>query len=252
MSDINIKIKAEELGKSIENLAPDVEAEFDAAVKNLAEAAYAQMVAQVQAQTSNPKNRQDYLRGLKFMELGSNDFLIYLEGDWANKLEDGFPAYDMKKQLLSSTKKTRSGEPWVKTSKAGKKYASVPFEKKPFSRDPAMQDLSQKLKQITVENMQGVDQKLTQIFKNAEGKAIQGKVATIKPGDGVPNELVGVSKYQQVSPTGSVSSVYMAFRTVHEDSDGWQHPGHPGYNLFKQAEEFVESELENIINTVLK
>jgi hypothetical protein len=183
--------------------------------------------------------------------MGNGDYLIYLEGDWANKLEDGFPAYDLKKKLLASTKKTRSGEPWVKTGANGKKYARVPFEKKPFSRDPAMGDLSDKIKSMTATNMQGTEQKLTQIFKNASGQAISGKVASVKAGAGVDKNLVGLTKYQQVSPTGSVSSVYMTFRTVSEDSTGWQSPGHPGYNLFKQAEEMVETELENIINTLL-
>lgn len=254
MSDISIKVQADALGKDIENLAPHIEAELKQAVANLANAAYASMVSQVQGMSMDPKNRQDYLRGLKFNEMGEDNYLIYLEGDWANKLEEGFPSYSMKDTLLSSKKRvahgSRSGQPWVRESKDGNRYAAVPFEKKPFSGEKFNSgDLAEDIKKLKALNDQGEVQGFTQVFKDLEGKPIPGKVATV-----VEHEnpmLKGLTKFQQVSPSGKVSSVYMLFRTISDASNGWQHPGFKGYHLFQAAEEYVQKELDNILKTLL-
>ena len=252
MADLKLKVIAENLNKSLENLAPYVEQELLESVGNLSQAAYASMVAQVQAMSIDPKNRQDYLKGLQYQKIDDYNYMIYLEGDWANKLETGFSSYSIKDQLLGSKKTvgagSRAGQPWVRTSSKGKKYAAVPFEQKPFSGENTG-DLAEEIKKLTAKNMQGKEQRITKTFKDLDGNAIRGKAATIKTTDNPL--LAGVTKYQTVGSSGRVSSIYMTFRMVHEDSTGWQHPGHKGYNLFKAAEEFIEKELENIVNTLL-
>lgn len=254
MSDIKIEIIAKELGKTLDNLAPYVEAELTQAVENLSQAAYASMVAQVQAMQMDPNNRQDYLKGLQYAKIDDSNFIIYLEGEWANQLEQGFSGYSIKDKLLSSTKRVssgqRAGEPWVRTSKDGKKYAAVPFSHKPFSGEKFNSgDLAEEIKKMTAMNSKGKEQLLTKTFKNLDGNAIAGKVASIK---NAKNPLLsGITKYQTVGESGRVSSIYMTFRMVHSDSSGWQHPGFKGYNLFKTAEEYVEKELENILQTLL-
>lgn len=251
--DIEVKIIAEQLGKDLEKAAPHVQLELEQAVGNLAQAAYSAIVAKVQGMSMNPKNRQDYLRALKFQELGDATWLIFLDGEWASKLEEGFPSYNIRDVLLASTKTVqvgqRAGEPWVRKNKDGKKFASVPFEHKPFSGEKMAGNLADDIKKIMVKNRAGVDQPITEIFKDLGGKAITGKVATAQ-NVGVPN-LEGLTKYQHVHDSGKVSSVYMTFRTVSEDSNGWQHKGFSGYNLFEEAEKYVQSELENIIKTLL-
>ena len=254
MADLKIKIIADKLNKSLESLAPYVEQELNEAVGNLAQAAYSSMVAQVQAMQIDPKNRQDYLKGLQYQKIDDYNYLIYLEGDWANKLETGFDSYSMKEKLLGSKKTvqvgSRAGESWVRTSSKGKKYAAVPFEHKPFAGGAFNSgDLDQEIKKLTAMNMQGKKQRITKTFKDLDGNAIRGKAATIRVDDNPM--LSGITKYQTVNQSGTVSSIYMTFRMVHEDSSGWNHPGHKGYNLFKAAEEYVEQELENIVATLL-
>ncbi len=251
--DIEVKLIADELGKSLKNMAPQVEAELQQAVGNLANAAYAAMVAKVQGMSMDPKSRQSYLKALKFEDLGDATWLIYLDGDWAQKLEEGFDAYNIKDVLLKSTKTvevgSRAGQPWVRRNKEGKKFAAVPFEHKPFSGEKMAGNLSDDIKKILVKNRAGAEQPITKIFNDLEGKPIHGKVATAT-GVGVPN-LEGLTKYQHVHESGKVSSVYMTFRNVGEDSKGWVHPGHDGYNLFKEAEQYVQTELRNILNNLL-
>lgn len=252
--NLSLEFKAEELGKSLENLGPVLEMELRDAVANLANAAYTAMVAQVQQMSMDPKNRQDYLRGLNLEPIGNDSFLLSLDGEWANKLEQGFPAYDMKPGLLGSNKKvsvgSRAGQDWVRKSAKGTKYAAVPFEHKPFSaQNFSSGDLAKDIKKLQAANQSGKMQKLTKVFKDPSGNPLSGKVASVGATSN-PN-LAGITKYQFVHESGRVSSVYLTYRMVSSNSAGWQHPGFAGYGLFKKVEEYVDSELENIVNTLL-
>lgn len=250
MSDISFKFRAEALGKSMENLAPQVEEEINAAVKNLAHAAYTAMTAKVQSRGGN----QDYLKGLKFKDLGDDSYLIYLEGEWANKLEQGYGAYSIREVLLKSKKIVqvgkRAGQPWVRTAKDGHKYAAVPMEHKPHVNPSG--DLARDIKSMMAKGVNGSVQSIGSVFKNAEGKPLSGKVASVAKGDATSPNLEGLTKYQHVHKSGRVSSVYMTYRMVSENGKDWIHPGSKGYQIFKEAEDYVAKEMDNIIRTLLK
>ncbi len=250
--DISVKLTAAKLGKDLEAVSDRIQSEVENAVKNLANAAYANIVAHVQASQMAQDNKRDYLKSLQFQELGSNTYLISLEGEWPNDLEQGFTGYNLKDKLLSSDKTvkvgSRAGEPWVRTSKKGKKYASVPFEHHPFAGGKG--DLATDIKKLVAFNRQGKEQVITKIFKDDLGKPIVGKVATISDKNS-PENLQGLTKYQFVHKSGQVSSLYMTFRMVHEDSNGWTHPGWVGHKFFDEVQRDIERELENIINILL-
>jgi hypothetical protein len=258
MADINVKFRAAELGKSLENLAYEVQQELDQAIKDTANGAYASIVAKAQAELNS--TRADYIKGLQFEELGNNTYLITLEGDWANALEDGFSGFDIREWMLSSEKVvqvgTRTGQKWVQTGKNGKKFAHVPFEHRPHSKAPQASDLGQAIKKLQAFNRSGRSQKFTSIFKDASGNPMEGRVASVKKVEGFP-QLDGITKYQKIyknESTGkqSVQSVYMTFRTVSENSDSWRHPGFQGLGAFAEAERWVEEQIDNIINTLIK
>ena len=254
MADISLKIVADKLGKSLENLSSKVEEELNHAVKTLAHAAYTAMAAKIQGMTVNESNRKEYLKSLKFQNLGNDSYLIYIDGEFANKLEQGYGSYSIRDQLLKSTKTvevgSRAGQPWVRKAKDGHKWAIVPFEHKQNTTGAKGGDLATDIKQMMAKNSKGQKQKLTQIFRDIDGNPIQGKVAVID--DAINDKFQGMVKYQHVYPSGKVSSVYMTYRGVSEAKKDWVHPGFAGYQLFKEAEKFVESEMENIVNTILK
>jgi len=251
MADFSIKIKAEELGKSIEDAALGVEEALEDAIDGLANAAYSSIVSGVQEMNMSPENRQDYLRALNIDKLGPGDWMISLDSDWAQKLEEGYGPYSIKERLLNSSKTvsvgSRSGEKWVRKSKDGNRYAAVPFEQKPYART-ASGDLSEDFKKLSAINRQGKEQKLTKIFKDLEGNAVRGKVASAKSDNKNLNNIV---KFQYVSETGSVSSLYLTFRMVSDKSTGWNHPGFEGFQIFQDVEKFVDQELERIVNELL-
>ena len=248
MADLSLKIKAEELGKSLDNLAESVEAELSEAIRDLSNAAFAKISADVQSQVSSQSFRQDYLKSLDFQEIGQDSYVITLVGDWPNKLEEGFGSFDMRDTLLSSSKQvevgSRAGQQWVQQGQNGR-FAHVPITKQPFSK--AGGDLGKQIQELTARNRDGLQQNITKIFKDASGKAIQGKVATARSDNPLLDRLV---KYQEVTES-NVSSVYINYRTISDNSTGWIHPGREGYDFFDSAEKWVEEELENIVRTLL-
>ncbi len=263
MSDISFKIRAEALGKTLENLAPKIEAEVNEAVKNLAHAAYIEMTALIQRKQITDTNRQDYLKGLRFTELGDNGYLIHLEGEWANKLENGYGPYSLREILLKSKKIVqvgpRTGQPWVQTNAEGKKYGHVPFDHHPH-RGTQSGDLATDIKKLSANNAFGKPQSLTEIFKGVNGNPLDSgsgintrPVAVVKSlPDGASKNLMNMAKFQKVHESGAVSSTYMTWRTISESGRDWTHPGSKGYEIFKQAEKWVEAEMDNIIKTLLK
>jgi hypothetical protein len=256
MADLNVELIAAKLGKSLQDAADRVQAEVNQAIADLANAAYANIIAHVQASSMSDDNRRNYLKSLKFDQIGENSYVIYLDGQWPTMLEAGFPGYDMKEKMLSSNKVvgvgSRAGQPWVKKNKDGKKYAAVPFERRPSA--PSSGDLGTTLKEVYARNRKGKEQKITSVFKDEFGKPIAGKVAIasgLKDGGNLPDNMKGLTKYQSVNKKGKVSSVYMTFRIVHEESNGWRHPGFDGYQFFDKVEKELEAEISNIINTLL-
>lgn len=255
MAKIDISIEAEKLGLALDNLAKDLQAEFEYAISNTAHAAYAQIVAKAQSELDS--TRLDYLKGLQFDQVGENEYIIMLSTPEANKLEQGYAPFDLKPGLLGSKKTvavgSRSGMPWVRTSKTGKKYAAVPFSHRPFS-GKGSSDMQQILRKFTTKNTQGRKQRVTQIFKDPAGNPLEGKVAALK--NTGHTDLEGLVKYQknyinQQSGKITTQSLYVTYRMVSEDSQGWQHPGYAGLQAFSEAEAYVQEEIQRILQDFL-
>lgn len=258
MADFNVKFKAADLGKSLENLAHEVEEELNQAVKDVANSAYANIMANAQAELHS--SRTDYIKGLSFHDLGNNTYVIILEGEYANEIEKGYASFDVREGLLRSEKVVgvgnRAGQKWVQTGKDGQKFAHVPFEHKPYSKAAQSSDLNQAIRKLTAFNKQGREQRLTKLFKDDGGRIMQGKVASVRKVEGFP-QIEGITKYQKTyknEKTGknSTQSIYMTYRTVSEHGEEWRHPGYAGAHFFDEAEKWIDQELDNIINTLIK
>ena len=254
LKEFSLQIKALELDKDLSSISDELKKEIEGAVENLAGVAYANIIAKAQAELHT--SRDDYVKNLSFDKIGDNEYLITLHGDWPNKIEEGYDAYSMKEGLLKSTKDVtvgpRSGQKWVQKSKGGIKFAHVPLEKHPFSKAPKASDLGAAIRKLTAYNRQGTKQKITQTFKDSQGNPISGKVAIAR--SDIKN-LDRLTKFQHIhtSKTGtqSVQSLYLTWRTVSENSKGWQHPGWKGLKAFLETEKYIEDQLEQILNTLI-
>ena len=257
MTKVNFSIKdsMEKLEKSLENLGPTLEEEMNNAIRDLAHAAYAEIVSK--AQTDLESTREQYLEALHFEDLGDNSFLISLDGAWAQKLEDGFASYNLNDVLLKSTKTvdkgSRSGQPWVRENKEGGKYAAVPLEKNPSAKPGSKAgDLAETIKQMTSTNAKGRQQKINSIFKGLDGRPMEGKVAVASSDNPMLNNLV---KYQSVkqglSGKSYVQSTYINYRMVSEDGKPWIHPGFSGLHAFDNAEKMIVEHIDQILKSIL-
>lgn len=251
---ITVEKALKDLEKSLEDIAPTVEAEINAAIADLAHAAHAEIIAHAQAQLQS--TRQDYLKGVHFEDLGDNSYLISLEGEWAQKLEEGFPAYDMVGRMLKSettvSKGSRAGQKWVQEGEGGQKYAHVPFERKIASKESKHASLADQIKQMTATNVQGRRQKITSVFKGEDGSPLTGRVAT---GMSKNPMLDGLVKYQETFQNNKgkeqVRSTYINFRTISENGKPWIHPGFQGIHAFERAEQKIVEQLNKILRTLL-
>jgi hypothetical protein len=251
--DIVLTLDGRQVTRSLNGIAERLENELNQAVTNLAHATFAKITSD--AQSGLHSTRQDYLRGLKFDSLGKNSYLISLQGEWANRLEHGFPAYDMKDVLLNSTKivkvGSRAGQSWVQKGAKNQRYAHVPFEHRPFSKEAKAGDLNAVLKKMTGYGVSGVNQRITRIFKDPAGNPMEGKVAVGR--SDIP-ELDQVVKYQKIHQgkqgQKTVQSVYVTYRTISDLGRGWRHPGFEGLRAFQEAEKWLEKEIDNVIRNL--
>jgi hypothetical protein len=246
-NELTIKVtdSLKKIGKSLEDLAPRLE---DIVNETMAEVAYdTYLEIMKKAQTGLNSTKEDYLKGLSFTAIGRNSWVIELDGTWANKLEQGFPAYALKDVLLNSQKlvehssSSRAGEPWVRTSKRGKKYAAVPFEH-------SQMRIEMKLPSLDVINpVTKKKQKITNVFKDLNKSPIEGKVGSFNI-EGSDSNFKNLTKYQYTDKlSGRTKSVYMTFRMISEESTGFIHPGFDGLHAFKEAEEKIAQKVEDAL-----
>lgn len=261
-----ININSEAFKRGITEVSRETLKAVKQAVKDTAFAAYASIASDAQRKLGD--TRQAYMAGLKFATVAPDNYLIYLDGAWPNKIEDGYSSYDMKNQLLNSNAKVKegpnAGKDWVKKGKKGQRYAAVPFEHN-IKATQGASDLAGIIKNLKATGIAtGMTQKITKVYKDASGSVLTGKVATfnsspadIAQGLTIPN-LEGLTKYQSVMTDKNgkqrVRSVYMTFRTISDLSPAgkWQHPGYSGLRAFQTAEEYVEKEIQNILNALLR
>lgn len=259
MSDINIRLKAEALGKDLDNLSQEAEDTLQEAVRDVVNAGFASI--QGSAELELHSTRQDYLKGLSLTEIGENDYLIVLDGKFPNALEEGYSGFDVKQGMLNSKKMvevgTRTGKPWVQQSTVDQhRFAHVPFQHRPFSKEAKSADMGAAIRKLKAINKQGIEQKFTQVFKDASGNSLEGKVAMVKKVKGFP-DIDRITKYQKLhknEKTGeeTVQSIYMTYRTVSDHGGEWTHPGFSGLHAFDEAEEWMDKEIDNILERLLK
>lgn len=256
MITLDFKDALKKFQKDVEQLTPALRAEANAAVADVAAGVYSFGVGQVQAKLEGTR-RTDYLAGLKLNKTGDAEWTISLEGKDALAIENRGASFDMRSAMLKSkslvSKGSRMGQPWVQLSKVDQhKYAHVPFNKTPGMKG-APANSAEIISGLRARTMQGHKQSLDKIFKDFNGNALSGNVASVKR-TGI-DSYDGITKYQTVElgPTGkkSVHSEYLVFRTVSENSPkGWIIPGRPGFNLFEKLGTYASEKIEEIASVL--
>jgi len=253
--EIVIELRATELNLSLDNLAAELEEQFQEDIKNVANAAYAQILQQAQNKLNS--TRLDYIKGLRLDIIDNNSYVISLDGDLAKSIEDGMaPNANLKQQMLSSTTTvstgSRAGQPWVRNPTGKNRYASVPFERKPFSKAPQAADMGALIRKMTAYNAEGQKQKITKIFNDPSGNPLTGNRPVAIAKDASIKNLEGLVKYQRKTKSGKIASFYVNYRTVSDNGKAsWSHPGTPGLNAFPDAEKYIQEQIDIILQNYL-
>ena len=235
MSEINIKLIAEQLGKDIENISEQTQKAIQTAIEQLSLNAYneAQRLAMQRLNTT----RENYLNSLKYEKLEDNLYVVYLDPNnaQANHTESGYSGFDLKPGLLNGPKsrKTKTGRMNIIP------LASQPYSKQPTSRQ-IVTDIRSAIKKIEK------DKSISKITKDIN----QGKMTTYK--GKVPGIISGLTKItKQYKKTQQ--STYLLFRAVSSNSDpsSWIHSGYSGCHVFRDVEKFVKENIDKIIKSIL-
>lgn len=117
------------LRSEIVNLLNGINVDLNEGLKNIAQQGEAK--AKDWAASRLSSTRQQYESALNAVQLGPNKWAIVLDASAAH-LEEGYPSFDMKPGMLNSkamvSTGSRAGQPWVRTSKEGYRYAYVPMD----------------------------------------------------------------------------------------------------------------------------
>lgn len=234
--DIKIDLRAKELGIDLKNASKKAIAQLDKALGDVTNITYNEMVRQ--AQTKLKTIRDDYINALHYDQIGISAYIIYLD-DSMGMFEDGFPKFDMKPGLLNGPNAT--------TTEKGTKYNTVPQTFRPASKASTMPEhLKVQLKDVIKKN------KLNKVFKDkTTGKPLEGVVARVK--DTGVDQLKGLVKVQKQYQK-KTQSFYMTFRRVSSNSDPskWIHPGFSGIHIFKDAEQYLEEQIDRILKVIFE
>ena len=159
---------------------------------------------------------QDYINAIQMnVKLGSSPSVeLYLKGTWANKLEHGFPSYDMKPYYASGSKTKISEED-------GAWYAHIPFEHRTTSATGRTGKVMP-----------------SSVYNSARKLPSWGKLSS----KGTAKSW-GVHEGMQKVPTNETKTrhKYMTVRTVSENSppEAFIHPGFEGVHLQEQISEQI-------------
>lgn len=222
---------------------------IDIGIRSLAENTRDKWISLAQERLKSA--RSEYINGLQddesFQQTGESSYEISLVGKMPNMFESGFSSYDMKPGMLGGKN--------AKTTKTGKRYATVPFRHyknaKAAERISKVPNYKQDLKRVLKHSGLG------QTKKGLVGKvgvANTGSLGIAKLKAHHKTDIYqGITQYQK-NYGKKTESTLTSFRRVSEKSDpaSWLHPGYSGAHLMPEVGAFVEEQIGILIDTVLR
>lgn len=201
-------------------------------------------------------NRQtgNYAASIKISREGVLRYVVYSDSPIARYLEDGWPAWDMKKLLRTSHK--------ARVSKDGTRYMVFPFRHKtPGSLGVTMPNgvrewwrAGREASVVTGHYTEAsVQDGQTRVTRNTYLWGDRLSAADVA-GLGLDPEregrrLVGMVRFANDEDRGGR---YMTFRTMSEKSKGWTREAQEGYAPARAAFEFLEQHYEGVMRIALE
>lgn len=167
--------------------------------------------------------RNDYIRSLTMEFPDAFTGILYLQGKWANMLEQGFPPFDMKKGFRRSPK--------VKKSKNNGWYLNIPFRH--YAPSQAI---------TTKQKMPSDIYRQARVLK--AGDRLIGTEVKYPPRrswTGYSHHSGIYENMMRTTQKSSLDSQYYTFRRVSDKSDpmSFWHPGYKGVQAINQVETYA-------------
>jgi hypothetical protein len=258
MSTFNITARiADDYGLELDSLSVAMVQSISTAVAGLARAAQDHWISL--AQTRLRSSRADYINGLRQSEsykqkvsASTQSFEITLVGRMPNNFEFGMPSFDMK-----SVRPGWLGGAKARRAKDGSFYTVIPFRHS-TSSETNMAYTGKARAVSTPTNLKNQlrsavrEYGLDRMIRTATGQVARGSVSRIPKSAPVHPYLQGLTRIQNTTRTGG-SSQLMTFRVMSENSNpsSWIHPGIKAANLLPEVENWVDNQLDRILETIL-
>lgn len=241
MADIKIDIgtNIDEIGKSVDELSQQMVKDVQTAVGQLSRNVENEAIRLAQERLFSTSNH--YIQSIKREQVGDNVWVISIDDEFSEHLENGFNGFDMKPGFLKSDK--------AKKDKDGNSYLDVPIQQHPFSKQKSstkVTDMRSAVESVLKDN--NVKKRVEEFDANSKGLSRYGNVtrfSNIKD-----RRVAGLVK---ITPPGSKSGQYLLFRRVSKNSpqDSWNHPGYQGANIFPDLEKYAKKQLDVILKNIL-
>lgn len=258
--NFSISAKLTERGYNVDALAASAIGSFNTAVAGLAKQAQNEWIRIAQSRLNS--SRETYIQGLRQAESfvsrftpGSQTHEITLVGRMPNNYEFGMPPYDMKTVRPGWL----GGRASKRSKKTGKRYVVIPFRHSeggafPYTGKAALPGVNMKARLRDAVKEYG----LSRMVRIGAG-VVEGPVSRVPRSAPVHPYLKGLTRVQKglstTTPRGKQrgSSQLMTWRVMSENSPAgsWQHPGLTAVNLLPEVERYVDSNLGNIITTIM-
>lgn len=234
------------------------------AVKHLARAAHLRWLEYASGKRALPNGKQlqavsgTYLSSIRIEEDGEMRYVIYSDDPKAEWIEEGFPAFDMKKMLRTSDQ--------ARVSKDGTRYMYIPFRHKTQGASvglvmpqvaeswwlsPTRPKASSVVTGHYLEPSANSAGKTTRRTYSWGDRLTRGELEGIgiDPDSQVGQRLEGMVRFQNNEDRGGQ---YVTFRVMSEKSSGWLMPKRDGAFPAKAAFEWVQQHYERVMRTALE
>lgn len=203
-----------------------------------------------------------YASSIQVKMTGAFSALVWSDYKYAQDIETGRPARDLKRMLDTSLK--------VRTNSRGQRYLIIPFRHNTpgqTATGPSMPDhVYAAASQLAPSRVTGMTTRLsgtgamdvkTRQFLTVPQRTYDwgGKLA---PGSMGPNarrrqdRFAGMVRFDASAPGGKQYSTYMTFRVMSEGKPGWIIPAKPGLNIVKGVVTDMQPVAEEIFREAVK
>jgi len=237
-----IEVDAAAMAETFGELAKEVEAAIEQAVKTSSAMTYAK--ANELAAEKLRSRRKDYQDALSYEEVAPGIWVVSLD-ESAFWIEEGKTAGSMVDDLLRKN---------PKVSKDGTRYKVIPFD---HGKAPSQQ--TNKAKEITAlvkKELKALKVPFKKVEYNSDGSPKLGRVFSKNIASDRPTSkakfpaLSGLTITQRKLESGKIKRDVMTFRIVtdrHKEEGLWFHPGMPGVKIIDEVFAWINQEFDSKI-----